>query len=258
MTDKEKRQKRHSEEDAVFNRLLLWLAGVVVAEAIVLFVKRFYINVTGSELDIAMFSGLGTFFSVFMYAGLVLTVLGVVWCCINLKKHKGIRLPGILTAAVAFVWIVSLITQILGENGVQIMMLLPIVAAVLILIYFLYQRAFFVNAIIAGCGMAGLWCFREYFDSHAALVIVLLVLGWLVLAAISILAYLTRKNGGKLGKFLVVEDKKSYVACWLTCAIVFISTVLSLILGASFAFYLIYALIGWLFCLAVYYTVKLI
>lgn len=258
MTDKEKRQKRHSEEDAVFNRLLLWLAGVVVAEAIVLFVKRFYINVTGRDFDIAMFSILGTFFSVFMYVGLVLTVLGAVWCCINLKKHKGIRLPGILTAVVAFVWIVSLIVKILGENGVQIMTLLPIVAAVLILIYFLYQRAFFVNAIISGCGMAGLWCFREYFASHAALMIVLLVLGWLILAAVSVLAYLTKKNGGKLGKTLVVEDKTSYVACWLTCAVVFVSTVLTLILGASFAFYLIYALIGWLFCLAVYYTVKMI
>ncbi len=258
MTDKEKRQQRYSEEDALFNKMLLWLVGVIVAEAIVLFVKRFYIEITPKDFDIAIATALSTFFLIFMILGLVLTVLGIIWCVFAQKKGKSLRLPGILTAVVAFLWIVSVLTRLLGAVGVSILVVLPIVAAVLILIYFLYQRAFFVNTVLAGCGMAGLWCFRQFYDSRPVFMTVLFVVGWLVLIAVAVLAYVLKKQGGKLGKSQIVQDQKSYTACWLTCAVVIISTVLALILGSALAFYLIYVLIGWLFCLAVYYTVKLI
>lgn len=258
MTDKEKRQHRHSEEDAAFNKMLLWLVGVIVAEAIVLFVKRFYIEITPSDFDIALANVLHVFFMIFMILGLVLTVLGVIWCVAAHKKGRSLVLPGILTAVVAFLWILSVMARLLDEVGISIMMVLPIVAAVLILIYFLYQRAFFVNAILAGCGMAGLWCFRQFYDTHPTFMTVMFVVGWLVLIAVSVLAYLAKKQGGKLGKNQIVRDQKSYMACWLTCAVVAASTILAMILGSALAFYLIYVLIGWLFCLAVYYTVKLI
>ena len=42
MTEKEKRLQRARTEDAVFNRMLIWLAAAVIAEAVVLFVKRFF------------------------------------------------------------------------------------------------------------------------------------------------------------------------------------------------------------------------
>ena len=58
MTEKEKRQQRRNEEDAIFNRMLLWLVGAVIAEAVALFVKRFYVDITASDFDIAMMNGL--------------------------------------------------------------------------------------------------------------------------------------------------------------------------------------------------------
>lgn len=257
MTEKEKRQQRRNEEDAVFNRMLLWLVGAVIAEAVALFVKRFYVDVTPSDFDIAMMNGLHLFFRIFAIAGLVLTVLGVVWSFLAKKKGNALRLPILCTVVVAYIWILSLMVLFLGEVGVKIMMVLPIVAAVLILIYFLYQRAFVVNAILGGCGMAALWGVRNFYDGNPTAVTILLVIGWICLMAIAVLAYVLKKNGGKLGKRQLVNDQKSYPACWLTCAVVLATTILALVLGSSIAYYLIYVMVGWLICLAIYYTVKL-
>lgn len=257
MTDKEKRQQRRSAEDAVFNRMLLCLVGAIIAEAVVLFVKRFYVDTTASDFDISMAVALTNIFSVLAVAGLVLTVAGVIWCVAAKKKDKSMALPVVLTVVAAFLWVLSVLARVLNDTGIKIMMVLPIVAAVLILIYFLYHRAFFINAVLSGCGMAVLWCFRQFYAGHPAVSIALVILFWVCLAVIVILAAVTKKNGGKLGKLRLVNDQKSYVPCWLTCAVAFVTTLLALILGVGIAYYLIYVLIGWLFCLAVYYTVKL-
>ena len=106
MTDKEKRQNRQRAEDAVFNRMLFCLLGVIIAEAVVLLVKRFYVDVTNSNLAVAI--ALDSIFSVFVYVGLVLTILGVAWCVWKYKKSQSIRLPLVCTVVVACLWIITL------------------------------------------------------------------------------------------------------------------------------------------------------
>ena len=257
MTDKEKRQQRRSAEDAAFNRMLLCMVGAIAAETIILFVKRFYIDITGGGADIAIATGLMYFFRVFVYAGLAMTAAGLVWCTLARKNRGKLALPAICTAVVCFLWVLSVMTYYLDETGVKILMVLPAVAAVLILIYFLYQRAFFVNAILTGCGMAALWGYRQFYPTHPTAVTLAFAVGWAGLAGIAFAAYLLKKNNGRLGKLRLVSDQRCYPACWLTCAVIFAATLLGFLLGAGLAYYLIYVLIGWLFCLAVYFTVKL-
>ncbi len=256
MTEKEKRLQRQKAEDAIFNKMLLWLVGAVIAEALVLFVRRFYINMTATATDIAIATAMYGFFRVFVYMGLALTVLGVIWCVISRKKGEKI-LPVICTSILAFIWLISVFAYFLDAAGVKILMILPIVAAVLVLIYFLYPRAFFVNTIFSALGIAGLWGYRQFYLIHPTATTVALVIGWVGVIAIAILCVLMKKNGGKLGKYKLVSDSKCYVPCWLTCAVILVTTVLALLLGVGVAYYLIYLMIGWLFCLAVYYTVKL-
>ena len=255
MTEKEKRLQRQKAEDAIFNKMLLWLVGAVIAEAIVLFVRRFYINATVGEMGI--YFAVNFFFRVFIYVGLVLTVLGIVWCLLSRKKGKQLTAPVICTVIVGFLWVVSVLTYCLEAVGIKALMILPIVVAVLVLIYFLYQRAFFVNAIFSGLGIAALWGFRQFYAVHPTATTVALVIGWIGLVVIAVLCGVLKKNHGKLGKNQMVSDQKCYPACWLTCAVILVTTVLALLLGVAVAYYLIYVMIGWLFCLAVYYTVKL-
>lgn len=254
MTDKEKRQNRQRAEDAAFNRLLLCLLGVIIAEAVILLVKRFYIDVTGSELSMAIALVLANIFSVFVYAGFALAVLGVIWCIWRAKHGRSLRLPVVCTTVVVCLWIIALFAYCFYATGVKLLIAMPFAAGVLILIYFLYQRAFFVSALLTGCGMSGLWCLRQ---SQRTLVKAGFVVGWVVLLAVAILAYLLKKNGGKLGKRSLVTDPKSYLPCWLTCAVVFVATLLGFLLGVGMAYYLLYVLVAWLFCLAVYFTVKM-
>lgn len=253
VTEKEKRIQRHKAEDAVFNRMLLFLLGAVIAEVVILLVKRIYIDIAHLGLANALYH----IFGVLQYAGLALAVIGVIWWVICKKQGKKTRLPMICTLVVASLWLISLLTYQLNEYGVRILMLLPAVVAVLILVYFLYQRAFFVNAILTGGGMAALLLYRRYFMNHPTAVVICFVIGIVILALAALLAAKLRKTNGKLGKFALMPEGSSYGICWLTCAIVAVTMILALLLGATVAYYLIFVLVGWLFCQAVFFTVKL-
>lgn len=246
MTEKEKREQRARAEDAAFNRMLAWLVGAVIAEALVLIVKRVYIE--------AAVLGLGRILNVFSYLGLVLIVLGAVWCVWSFKKNATLRIPVGCTAAVAFIWLMSVVVYRFSVIGVKIMSAVPVAAIVLILIYFLYHRAFFFNTLVTACGMLALWGARHFNDSK---VIVVFVIGWIGLVVLVALTVYLKKHDGYFGKIQFVHDAKCYPACWLSCGVVFVLTLLGVVLGAAFAYYLLFALVGWLFCLAVYYTVKL-
>ena len=251
MTEKEKYQQRTRAEDAAFNRMLVWLVGAVIAEVLVLFVKRFF---AGSGVGDVAYATL-VVCAVFSLVGLALTVLGVVWCVLSAKKKAAMQLPVAITIAVAFVWLLSVMVYCLGVLGTKIMMFVPIAAIVLIMIYFLYNRSFFVNAIMAACGMLALWGVRHF---SGPIITAAFVIGWICLIAVFWGTFYLKKNNGRVGKIHLVSDSKCYLVCRLNCAVVFVLTLLGFVLGMAFAYYLLYVLIGWLFCLAVYYTVKLL
>ncbi len=257
MTEKEKRSQRRSTEDAAFNRMLLWLLGAVVAELIVLLVKRLYVDFGVSDVGVAIASGLSSFFQVFQFVGLALLVVCVIWWILNGKAGRKVRAPAVCTGVVLFLWVVTLLAYHLYATGVRILMVLPAVAAVLILIFFLYQRAFFVNAILTGGGMAALWLYRQYYMTHPTVITACFVAGWVALAAAAALAWRLKKSDGRLGKLRVMPEKTNYLTAYLTCVITAAAMLLGFLLGGSAAYYLLFVLIGWLFCQAVYFTVKL-
>ena len=257
MADQAKRQQRRNEEDAVFNRMLLWLVGAVLAEALVLVVKRLYVDFKATELGISIAAGLMNFFHVFTFVGLALTVLGVIWCLSVRKKQKGLRLAVGCTVALGFLWVVALLCWRLYDTGVKLLVALPIAAAVLILIWFLYQKAFFCSAVITACGLALRGVFRPHGGSRSVGFTVVFVVGWLLLIAAAVAVWKVWKNGGHLGR-LSIQGTFAYVSLWITCAVVAAALLLAFLLGAAVTYYLLYVLIGWLFCLAVFFTVKML
>lgn len=257
MTEKEKRQQRAKAEDAAFNKMLCWVVFAVIAEAVVLLVKRYYIDVPATDFGLAAAVGLGWFFAVYTWLGLVLTAAGIAWCVSLARNKKSLRGPLIGTVVVGFLWILTLAARFLKDGGIAVMTVVPVAVALLSLIYFLYQRAFFANAIVAGCGLIALWVMRRYHYLHPTAITVGFVIGWLLLAAAVIVSVKVKNSDGKLGKYRLVGDKKCYPVFWVTCAVVLLVSVLALVLGTGVAYYLFYVLIAWVFCLAVYFTVKL-
>ena len=241
MFEKGKREQRRSQEDTTFNKMLLWLAGAVVVELLILLVKQIYVD---AWLGFGAAYGLLVFFEVFRFLGAALVIAGAVWAVLWGRSGRSLVLPLACTAGVALVWLVALFAYYLSEVGLSIMMVLPAAGAVLIVVFFLYQRAFFFNAMLAGGGLVAVWMYRQYYWEHPTLIRLSFIAGFVVLAAAAVLAF-------------VMPPDSNYVITWITCAVTAAAMALTLALGGTAAFYLLFVLAGWLFVQAVFFTVKL-
>jgi hypothetical protein len=251
MSEQSKRLQRQQQEDAAFNKMLLWLAGAVVVEGISLLIRMFYLDYT------YMVGGLNTFFKVFRFVGLVLFVAGCVWTVMKIRKREKHTLPLACTGAVLWVWVVSVLCYGLNITGMKLMCVLPAVVAALAAIYFLYQREFFVSCALAAVGIIALWVFRQYYTDHAKFIYLCFAAVWVVMAAAALVCSRLSKRGGKAVGLQVFAPKTAYLTMYLTAAAVALSLVAALVLGVGAAYYIVAVLVGWLFCLAVYFTVKL-
>lgn len=254
MFEKGKREQRHDKEDAAFNKMLLWLAGAVVVELVVLLLDRAYVNM---QFGIPVQTALMYFFRVFTILGAVLTAGGIVWAVMNARKGDSLVLPCACTLVVAELWIASALAHFLFDVGLDIAMILPAAAAVLIVIFFLYQRVFFYNAMLAGGGLVALWIYRSYWSEHPTMVNAFFIAGFVALAAAVVLSFVLRAGDGKLAGLRVVPSGTSYLMTWVTCVVAAAAMALALVLGMTAAYYLLFILVAWLFVQAVFFTVKL-
>ena len=254
MFEKDKREQRRKQEDAAFNKMLLWLLGAVVVELLLLLIKKFYVNFAAGT---AVARVLLNFFHIFTFLGAVLTAAGIVWAVLYYRKGKHIRVPCICTAAVGGLWVLSVMVYYLYETGINVMLLLPAVAAALIVVYFLYQRVFFLNALMAADGLLLLWLYRRYYTWHPTAIRLFFVGGFVLLAAALVLAFLLRRADGELGGLRLTPPDTDYRMTWITCGVTALAMVLTLALGATAGLYLLFALVGWVFIQAVFFTVQL-
>ena len=254
MFDKGKRARRQNEDDKVFNRMLLWLAGAVVLELLLWLLQKAYAEMA---FDATVAKGLLDFFKIFNIAGAVLLVGCAVWAALFARGGKPIGLPVILAAASGALWIVSLVCRFIYPDGVRILMLFPAGGAVLIIIFFLYQRPFFYNAALTCGGLLAVWLHTQYDMNHPRLITACIVGGVVVLALAAALAFQLRRNDGSLGRVRVLPPESNYFMTWLTCGVTAVVMVLALVLGVSASQYLLYVLAGWLFAQAVFFTVKM-
>ncbi len=254
MFDKGKRAQRQSEDDKVFNRMLLWLAGAVVAELLLLFLQKVYVEMI---FDGVVAQALSNIFRVFSVAGIVIVIACAVWAVMNQRSGKSVTLPIIIAAVAACLWVVSLLSYFLYAEGVRLLMLFPAAAAVLIIIFFLYQRPFFLNALLTGGGLLALWLHRQYYMTHPRFITACIIGGVVLLVLAAVLAFQLRKTDGKLFGIRVMPVDSNYMMTWITCVVVAAAMVAALIMGTTAAYYLLFVLVGWLFAQAVFFTVKM-
>ena len=78
-----------------------------------------------------------------------------------------------------------------------------------------------------------------------------------LLAAAAVLSFVLRGNDGKLGGLRVMPPDSNYFITWITCVVTAAAMAVTLAVGGTVAFYLLFVLAGWLFVQAVFFTVKL-
>ena len=254
MFDKGKRERRHEQEDATFNKMLLWLAGAVAVELFIMLVRQVYLYFAVGPTAVLVIS---TFFEVFRFLGAALTAAGVVWTVRKYRAGKKAAAPCACTAAAAGLWVLSVLAYYLYDIGISIMMLLPAAGAVLIVVYFLYQRVFFFNTMLTAGGLLVLWLHRHHFSHHPTVIRLFFAAEFVLLAAGLVLSLLLRRSEGRLGSLQVMPPDTDYLMTWITCGVTALALVLALALGTAAGLYLLFALVALVFIQAVFYTVQL-
>lgn len=257
----EKRAARSHKEDVILNRVLIWFGAAVVVELVLLLLNRYYINFTTAPGEIEFAGALLKAWPAIIGVTAVGSVICLLWTIFWAKSRKRVLLPGILFGAFLIALVISVVTYRFYSTGVQFLCGAVPAAAVLALVYYLYQREFFAVTVLSALGLLGLWLFRRVGGAHQPLLYAYLVVLAVILVAAVLLCRSASAHGGSLtlgGKKLqLFAHNTSYGMVYLTCAVVAVAVAAALVLGTGAAYYLIFALVAWLFIMAVYYTVKL-
>ena len=253
--DKNQREARRRQEDQALNRGLMWVGGAIVLEFLLLLVNRYYITFKISEVGTAelIWNGL----KLLRIAGVVLGVAALVWAGFRFRKGGKNGLCVVLALVCGALATCAHIILVFQKPGVQMLFLMVPAWAGLALVYYLYQREFFLGAAASGMSVLGLWFVR--YGGRVGLETVLTLVGILLVAAATL--WLKKNNGvihrtnGEEVRFL--SKKASYPMILVSCLVGLVALLAAMILGANIAYYLMFAMVAWLFALLVYYTVKL-
>ena len=254
--DKNQREARRRQEDKAFNRGLLWVGGAIVLELLLLLVNRYYINFNVSEPEGALL--IHEVLRVVRIGGLAAGLVCLVWTGLRFWRGGKVTLPAVLSLVCWILAVCAHVCIVFRKAGVQMLFLLVAAMALLALVYYLYQRELFPAAAASGLAILGLW-FIRYQGRSFSLETGLVLLG---LAALLVFVLWLKKGDGVIrrggGREMRLMPKgANYWASLISCAAGLAAVLASLALGPSAAYYLIFAMIAWLFGLLVYYTVKL-
>lgn len=248
----EKLDLQRKQEDQALNRASLWVIGAVVLEMLIFFVNRYYINF---KLDLESIELAETISNTLRYArlvGLAVLVAGLVWTGWNVKKQRGTSLSVAVSAAGVALFGCSQITLKFQDAGVRMLFLLVPVWAAVALIYYLYQKEFFVSGIACVLSAMGIWFVRAC--NGMALEVIVCLIG--ILAVLAVVCLLKKNNGALAGKQILPEDT-NYLLVLGTGAAALAMPLIAMVIGNILAYYLIFVVAGWMFALLVYYTVKM-
>lgn len=260
--ENKKNAARKKQEDIALTRALIWFGAAMVLEFLLLLVNKYYVNFTADSASINLALAMGTVVKVTTVFGLA---AAVVCGFFGWKKAKADKvLPFlwlVLTVSALALGVGSGLIVLFYRAAVELLYILVPAAAVLALVYYLYQKEFFFSACSMGVGLLGLWLVRKNSGTHDLLVALYAVAGEVVLLAILLLLMKLKKNGGVLTlkdkQFPILSKQSSYLPMFLSCLLGVLALIAGLLLGGTVAFYLLFVLLAWLFVLLVYYTVKM-
>lgn len=260
--DKKKKAALSKQEDIALTRAMLWFAAAMVLEFLLLLVNKYYIGFTTDAASIALAQVLHVVIRVVAVLGLAFGVAAAIWCRRASVKSGELAFGPMLLSVSAFALGISgVLIVALYAAAVDLLCVVVPALAVLALVYYLYQKEFFLSALCSGVGLLGLWLVRRGSARMDLVITLYAVVGIVLLAVALVLTLCLKKNGGVLtvkGKARALFSKQTnYLPVILSCVFGLLALVACLVLGNTAAFYLLFGLLAWLLVLLVYYTVKL-
>ena len=251
--DKKQREARRHQEDVALTRALLWIAAAVVLEGLLVLVNRFYINYFVDEIEIVVV--LQSVLKAVRIASPIVALVCLVWACIQLRMAKKAILPLLIAVAGGALAICSHVVLKYKSTGMSMLFWLVVAWAVLAVIYYIYQKEFFLSATATGMSVLALWFVR--YASGVSYEVALILVGIILVLAVTL--FLKKKDGVLPLKTPVqfLPAGCSYRVILASCLASIVVVVAALVAGATVAYYLIFVMLAWIFALFVYYTVKM-
>lgn len=251
---KKRAERLRKEQEAMNHVLNIFLIGILAESYLLIMHKRLLGTASQMLGAVAALKWIGIIGAVLAVAGLVLMLV---------KKDKPkLRLGGLwMLIAGAFLALGNGLMYVLYPRGSQILCAAVPIVAVLGLVYYLFQREFFLSAVVLGGTMFSLWVLGRglgtvNWNTKVIAGAVVVLIG---LAAVALLTRKVEKNAGKWGgkkEIVVFTPACSYKALYLVYAVAAVVIVLAL-LAASTVYYTMWVTGILLFALAVYYATKL-
>lgn len=252
---KEERAAKKRREDQALNRVLWWFGGAVVLEFFILLLNRFYINFDRGGLALAQ--GLALALRVLVWTSLAAAVGCGIWWWLRRRKEGKTFLPGALTIAATALCLCALVASLWRTVGVQFLCLSVPAAAVLALIYYLYQREFFLVALHGSVALFAMWGYRKFIFVLPRTAYGLMAVCAVGVLALEVVTFLLQRHDGRLGKRQLLGKKVNYPLLYAAGGVTLCALLTALILGATAAYWALFVVVAWLFGAAVYYTVRL-
>ena len=134
------------------------------------------------------------------------------------------------------------------------------ITAFLYMIFSIYQRDFFYQTIIAGCTASTLYAFSRWlhYRPWGMIVHITYIAAITLLVAAVVFLMVLKSRKGTLGNIKLLPYNTNYHLMFSTLGIMLLTIVTVLSIGSGIAFWAMIGVFGYLFVLAVYYTIKLI
>ena len=157
----------------------------------------------------------------------------------------------------AFAALTGLLVSRFGGSPIALLAVAVPAAALMAMLWYLYDRECAWALIVLGLDLAVLWVCRKGIGSaywHGKVLagaIVFLV----CLAALALLTARMAKSRGMLGKLRLLGENFDTMPIYAACGIAAVTTVVALVSSVA-AYYCLYAVAVLLFALAVYYAIR--
>jgi len=258
---KQNKAAKAKAEEAALNRILCWLVGGTAVEVFALLLDRFWIHWRGTD-EVHLRLALDLPVKILAFVALAGAVaLG--WWLVNTLRSKGNpNLPGTLCGVSLGISLSCFGAWLSSDTGnaLNLVRLGVLILVVLAVIFYLYQREFFLVACQSGVAILGIWlCSKGLVSSKAIVCYLYVILGVALMAASAVLCRKLQQNGGVLDwnerKMRIFPKDANYILLYAGAAVSLVTLVCSLLAVPVMALYALAA--AWVLVMAVYYTVKL-
>lgn len=273
--DERQKMLLRKQEDLLFTQGCIWAFFILILELFLFQVRDHYINFIVSNEGLSKAEFIESVLLGGRIACIGLVAVSILWLGVSLTSEKSkLFPPTILLSAALVIFGTCHGTLVYQAKGVELLLLLVPAWGGLGLVYFLYQIEFFISALFTSLGGIGLWLYRqislyageaEELSQAQMTFYVFVNTSLLFIIATFFLVNKATKTQGilplKHKKITLISDTKDGSSLWLvglSGVITFLSIAIAMGLGSPMvAYYATFALLGWLFILLVYFTVKL-